>query len=101
MSIVETKPAPYSWPAIAGFTLACGSIALGFVGRPLGQVAAVLALVVALWARVGIKHSHGRKSGRGLASWGIALAGASAVIFLAIAPAVDRVRDAANRMNSL
>jgi len=101
MSTVETKAAPYSRLAIVGFLLALGSFAVAFLGRPFAQVLAVVALVLAVVASIRVRRSCGQKKGRELANWGIALASVSGVIFLGLAPAIEHVRDAANRMVSL
>ena len=101
MSTAEAKPAPYSRLAVAGFLLAPGSFAVGLVDRSAGLAAAMLAFALAIWARRRIKRSPQQRRGRGLATWGIALASASGIVFLGIAPALDRVRDAAHRMNSV
>jgi hypothetical protein len=72
------------WPLLGGVALALAGLGLALGG-------------LALWD---IQRSPGRLRGRALALWGITLQVAGGMVFLVLPPAVQRVREAAQRSTS-
>ena len=87
--------------AVASLVLAILSLCLwaftNIPALPVGVVCLVLAFL-ALWD---VGRSQGELRGRPLACWSIVIELAGMLIFLGLVPAVQRVRDAAQRMKDV
>src|SRR5437879_2402525 len=96
---VVTSPSPTSGKALAAFGLALGAFGLGLaVGVPALALAAV-SVALGLLARRDLRRSDGRLVGRGYAKASLAVNGLSLLSFLVVQPAIERVRETANKMN--